>query len=83
MAAVFKVSFGVNFNVLPGKLLAQPMKTRLARHLHKLGALGGIDLLLQKDVDAKGIDVDIIYARVGLLSRALGAVGQRGGRSTL
>src|SRR4051812_13692752 len=65
-AAVLKVALAVDFNILPGKLLAQPVKTGLMRHFHYLSAFGRINLLLQESVGAKRVDIDMVDIRIGL-----------------
>ena len=64
IAPVFEVALGVDLDVLPGKLLAQPVETGLGRQLHRLLALGRLDLFVQEDIDAEGVEVGVPYRRV-------------------
>ena len=55
----------MDLDVLPGELLAQPVEAGLGGQLHGLLALGRVDLLVQEDVDAEGVEVGVLDRRVG------------------
>ena len=53
MAAILKVTLAVDLDVLPGELLADPVKAGIGDHLHGQLPLLRLDLLLQKGVHAE------------------------------
>jgi hypothetical protein len=54
----------VDFDVLPGELLSQPVEARLARQPHGQLALGRFDFLVEEHVDAKRAYVGVPDRRV-------------------
>ena len=65
VAAVLEIALAVDFDVLPGELLAQPVEAGLGCQLHRLLALGGLDLLVEEDVDAERVDVGVADGGIG------------------
>ena len=65
VAAVLKVTFAMNFDILPGKFLAQPVETGRRGHVNRLFALGRVCLLFEKDIDTKRVDGSMLDRCVG------------------
>ena len=71
----------MDFDVLPGEFLPQPVEACLGGQAYRLLALGRLDLLVQEDVDAERVDVGVAHGGVGrkaqLWAQQVGAeVGQ-------
>ena len=64
VAPILEVAFAVNFDVLPGELLPQPVKACFSGHPHRLLALRRFHLFVQENVDAERIQLRVTHRRI-------------------
>ena len=64
VAAIHEVARAVDFDILPREFLPNPAKTGVGYHFHRQSTLLGVNFVLEKGIDAKGVDTSEIYWHV-------------------
>ncbi len=65
VAAIDEIALPVDLNILPRELLPNPLEARIRDHLQGPVTLLFLDLLMQKDIDPKGVDASVGYGSIG------------------